>query len=179
MIYVKLISVSFFGYVPTDGTFNTMRSGQICPVSSPMLLNKKQNGRRIKGANEPMFTLTGRDQHGVLIKEATKKGFAEAYEGDSINLSQPNSKTRRGRVGRDIAHTLTTGVEQAILHGARIRRLTPLECFRLQSVPDENCLRAMSAGISDTQLYKQAGNMVTVNVMHAVSEAIKKNTKAV
>ena len=35
----------------------------------------------------------------ILVREATKKGYAEAYEGDSINFEQPNSKTRRGRVG--------------------------------------------------------------------------------
>ena len=39
----------------------------------------------------------------LLIKEATKQGFAEARWGDSINLSLPNSKTRRGRVGHKVA----------------------------------------------------------------------------
>jgi DNA (cytosine-5)-methyltransferase 1 len=52
---------------------------------------------------------------GVLVKEATKQGYAIAYEGDSINLEQPNSKTRRGRVGRGVAQTLTTSCDQAVL----------------------------------------------------------------
>ena len=60
----------------------------------------------------------------VLIREATKKGYAEAYEGDSINLEQPNSKTRRGRVGKQVAQTLTTSPQQAVvLPKLRIRNL--------------------------------------------------------
>lgn len=51
----------------------------------------------------------------IPIKEATKKGYAEAEVGDSINLEQPNSKTRRGRVGKQVAQTLTTSCNQAIV----------------------------------------------------------------
>ena len=51
----------------------------------------------------------------VIVPEATKKGYAKAYEGDSINLDQPNSKTRRGRVGRQIANTLTCVCSQAVV----------------------------------------------------------------
>ena len=48
----------------------------------------------------------------VIIPEATKKGYAEAEVGDSINLSVPNSETRRGRVGKGEAQTLDTGMQQ-------------------------------------------------------------------
>ena len=51
----------------------------------------------------------------AYIKEATKKGYAEIYEGDSVNLEQLNSKTRRGRVGRQCAQTLTTSCNQAVV----------------------------------------------------------------
>ena len=51
----------------------------------------------------------------VIVPEATKKGYAEAEVGDSINLEQPNSKTRRGRVGKQVAQTLTTSCNQAII----------------------------------------------------------------
>jgi DNA (cytosine-5)-methyltransferase 1 len=51
----------------------------------------------------------------ICVKEATKTGYAEAYEGDSINLEQPNSKTRRGRVGHGVAQTLTTSPQQAVV----------------------------------------------------------------
>lgn len=55
----------------------------------------------------------------------------------------------------------------------RIRRLTPRECWRLQGFPDEYFDKAREAGISDTQLYKQAGNGVTVNVARAIGERLK------
>lgn len=61
---------------------------------------------------------TGCSQNGsgtFLVKEATKKGYAEASEGDSINLEQPNSKTRRGRVGHGVAQTLTTSPQQGVV----------------------------------------------------------------
>ena len=51
----------------------------------------------------------------VLVREATKQGYAEAYEGDSVNLEQPNSKTRRGRVGKQVAQTLTTSPQQGVV----------------------------------------------------------------
>lgn len=51
----------------------------------------------------------------VLVKEATKQGYAEAYVGDSVNLEQPNSTTRRGRVGRQVAQTLTTTPQQGVV----------------------------------------------------------------
>ena len=53
----------------------------------------------------------------VIVREATKKGYAEAVEGDSVNIGQPNSKTRRGRVGKQVAQTLTTagGNEMAVV----------------------------------------------------------------
>lgn len=110
----------------------------------------------------------------VMVKEATKKGYDIATVGDSINISQPNSKTRRGRVGHGIANTLVTGAEQATLTSdGRIRMLTPRECWRLQAFPDELFDKAKSAGLSDSQLYKQAGNSVTVNVIEAIAKGFK------
>lgn len=110
----------------------------------------------------------------VMVKEATKKGYDIATVGDSINISQPNSKTRRGRVGNGIANTLVTGSEQATLTSdGRIRMLTPRECWRLQAFPDELFDKVKDAGLSDSQLYKQAGNSVTVNVIEAISKGFK------
>ena len=51
----------------------------------------------------------------VKVREATAQGYAEAVEGDSINLEQPNSKTRRGRVGKQVAQTLVTSPNQAVV----------------------------------------------------------------
>jgi len=147
----------------------------------------------------------------IVVKEATKQGYAIAKEGDSINLSNPNSETRRGRVDNQIANTLDTACNQAVVvpefeiadyrsdeglriranglspcitssireaewnpnigtrnapitsNGQRIRRLTPLECMRLQGYPDDYIKPC-----SDSQTYKQAGNSITVNVMKAI-----------
>lgn len=209
----------------------------------------------------------------ILIPEASKQGFAIAEEGDTINFSNPNSTTRRGRVGKQIANTIDTACNQAVLElvgnlyennadagriydsegisrtlkseggglGSktglyieqlnpstesggkqpykqnriyngdtispaldtecgkphytdkhyRIRRLTPLECWRLQGYSDEyfyqakeeavinNALILVNSkrsfdikkaveGMSDTQLYKQAGNSISTTVAKAV-----------
>lgn len=141
------------------------------PVLTPDRAKKRQNGRRFKENGDPMFTLTGQDRHGVMIKEATAKGYTEAHEGDSINLSVPNSKTRRGRVGKGVANTLDTSCAQGVLDGYRIRKLTPRECFRLQGFPDE-CFDRAAAVNSDSQLYKQAGNSVTVNVIYEIARRL-------
>jgi len=110
----------------------------------------------------------------VMVKEATKKGYDVASVGDSINISQPNSKTRRGRVGHGIANTLLTGSEQATLVADyRIRKLTPRETWRLQAFPDELFEKAKASGMSDSQLYKQAGNSVTVNVIEYIGGLLK------
>ncbi|WP_335621914.1 DNA cytosine methyltransferase [Clostridium botulinum] len=119
-----------------------------------------------------MFTLTKQDIHGVYIKEATQKGYAEAYEGDSINLAVPNSKTRRGRVGKGIANTLDTSCNQGTLMEGRIRKLTPKECWRLQGIPDEITDKVIAAGISNTQMYKGAGDSCTVNVIYEIAKRI-------
>ena len=136
---------------------------------TPDRLKKRQNGRRFKDNEEPMFTLTGQDKHGVMITEATQKGYAVANEGDSINLSVPNSKTRRGRVGKKVAQTLDTGMHQYTLKSSQIRRLTPTECERLQGFPD-----GWTEGISDTQRYKCLGNAVTTNVVCEIAKRLLK-----
>lgn len=150
----------------------------------------------------------------VFVPEATKKGYAEAVDGDSINLEQPNSKTRRGRIGRGVAQTLTTSCNQEVIEpnievignyspsnhdasrivhcngiaptvkenhgtvtatnvGLRIRKLTPKECFRLMGFDDNDVDILVENGISNTQLYKQAGNSIVVNVLEAIFENLK------
>lgn len=149
----------------------------------------------------------------VKVKEATKKGYAIAEPYDSINLEHQNSKTRRGRVGKQVAQTLTTSCNQAvvecdeirvagslehygndqmnrvydpngiaptitvvsgggrekkILDNLRIRKLTPLECFRLMGFDDLDCRILDDNKISNTQLYKQAGNSIVVDVAEEI-----------
>lgn len=87
--------------------------------------------------------------------------------------SVPNSKTRSGRVGKGVANTLDTSCAQGVLDGYRIRKLTPRECFRLQGFPDEYFDRAAAVN-SDRQLYIQAGNSVTVNVVYEIARKLMK-----
>lgn len=126
---------------------------------SPTVTAKTGGGREIK----------------VIVREATKKGFAEAYEGDSINLEQPNSKTRRGRVGRGVAQTLTTSPQQAVVesYNSRIRKLTPKECWRLMGFCDADFEKAEAVN-SNTQLYKQAGNSIVVDVLYYIFKNLLK-----
>ena len=108
----------------------------------------------------------------IRVKEATSQGYAEAEIGDSVNLSHPNSKTRRGRVGKQIANTLLTGESQGVVEpDFRIRKLTPRECWRLQGFPDWAFDKAQEVN-SNSQLYKQAGNSVTVNVIAAIAKEL-------
>lgn len=96
------------------------------PCLTPDRESKRQNGRRFKEPNDPMFTLTAQDRHGVLI-----------YKGEEYY----------------------------------IRRLTPKECFRLQGFTDEQFEKAQAVN-SNSQLYKQAGNAVTVNVACLLGEQL-------
>tara|TARA_R100000781_G_scaffold97128_2_gene61020 strand:- start:686 stop:1900 length:1215 start_codon:yes stop_codon:yes gene_type:complete len=67
------------------------------------------------------------------------------------------------------------GHEPKILEEKRIRKLTPLECLRLQGFPDEFYYKCKEEGLSDTQLYKQAGNSMTSDVMYYLIKEILKN----
>ena len=152
----------------------------------------------------------------LKVKSATKAGYEVAEEGDSINLSNPNSETRRGRVGKGKANTLETSCNQAVIqinpslesggrqpyqqnrvysdegivpalcahksdlnieNNYRIRRLTPIECERLQGFPDNHTQYGNYDGevkeMSNTQRYKQCGNAVTTDVVQAIAEKIK------
>ena len=109
----------------------------------------------------------------IRVKEATSKDYAETEVGDSVNLSHPNSKTRRGRVGKQVANTLLTGESQGVIEpDFRIRKLTPRECWRLQGFPDWAFDKAQEVN-SNSQLYKQAGNSVTVNVIAAIAKEFR------
>ena len=112
----------------------------------------------------------------IKIKVANKKGYQEAVDGDAIRLYQPNSETQRGRVGKGVAHTLETTGQQGVVNQYRIRRLTPIECERLQGFPDNHTEYGVYDGevkkMSNTQRYKQCGNAVTVDVVKAVAQQL-------
>ncbi|NBL00316.1 MAG: hypothetical protein EOM50_20395 [Erysipelotrichia bacterium] len=162
-------------------------------------------------------TLTTNKGEGIkiLIKNATKKGHLIAKDGDGIDTAYPDSKTRRGRVQKNMAHTITTDDSKAVVIGAsrgrnpentsdrttgspteqrleinkngtsntittvqkdnyavelpkyRIRKLTPKECWRLMGISDNDFEKAQEVN-SNTQLYKQAGNAIVVDVLEAI-----------
>lgn len=101
----------------------------------------------------------------ILIKNATKKGYLEAYPGDVVYT---NTSTKRGTVQPQSIQTLTTFQDKGVvMNDLRIRKLTPKECFRLMGFDDEDYEKAANVN-SNTQLYKQAGNSIVVNVLEEI-----------
>ncbi len=117
---------------------------------------------------------TGQTQQSYLkIKVATKQGYEKAEQGDYVNITFPSSKTKRGRVGRGIAQTLTCGDGNAIVtENVRIRKLTPRECLRLMGWKDEQIDKIAAANVSATQQYRQAGNGIVVQVLEFIFKAL-------
>lgn len=123
------------------------------------------------------LTVSGGNQKKIIIpiKENTKKGYKEADPFDSVNLAFINQNKMRGRVGKKISNTLTTSPNMGtITNDFRIRKLTPLECFRCQGFPDSWYYLLKKKKISNTQLYKMAGNAVSVNVIEALVKNLYK-----
>lgn len=131
--------------------------------------------RRVYGTDGVSPTLLtfggGQQETKILVSQATRKGFVECVGGGIADLSYPNSKTRRGRVQDDGLTCPTITAESNGLHRLestdRIRKLTPLECWRLMGFDDEDFYKA-EAVCSNTQLYKQAGNSIVVNVLESI-----------
>ena len=109
----------------------------------------------------------------IKVKVATKQGYEEATSGDYVNITFPSSKTKRGRVGKGVAQTLTCGDGNAVItENVRIRKLTPRECLRLMGWTDEQIDKIESAKVSSTQQYRQAGNGIVVQVLEAIFKAL-------
>jgi DNA (cytosine-5)-methyltransferase 1 len=147
---------------------------EVRPVLTPDRSEKRQNGRRMKEPGEEMFTLTAQDKHGVMLRPVRTeygKEIRKQYEAGEVEESRHNMTKLEPR-NDDIANTLTSvQKDNLLLQQTRIRRLTPKECFRLQGFPDEYFNRAAAVN-SDSQLYKQAGNSVTVNVIYEIARRL-------
>ena len=161
---------------------NTMQGGSrepkiAIPVLTPDRVEKQQNGRRFKEDGEPMFTLTGQDRHGVAIQAKEIANRTRPNEEIEVVI-QENGDIRPHRMDKkksglselNISYEQNNSFTVTAAHapkiygistGMAIRKLTPRECFRLQGFPDWAFDRARVAGVSDSQLYKQAGNSVT------------------
>ncbi len=173
-------------------------------VASPGFLRKQQR-RRFKEPHEPMYTLTAMEPHGVLVTRKGRGADAlwvhrdvatcldasyhkglDAHQMRTGVMVRPIARlpSDSGQTGRifdpgGLAPTLLNhhgGAVAKILFDARIRRLTPRECWRLMGRTDAEFDRAKSAGVSDTQLYKQAGNSVIPQIVTAIGRRIVEQT---
>ena len=209
---------------PTQGERIYSSKGLSCTLTS---------GSGGFGGHSGLYLIEDTENFGLPIKSKTKDGYQIAYPGDSIDTAFSGQNSRRGRVGSQVAHTLTTSATQAYyfidlnpdsklteiarcitarqdsgisnrkaehsgvfvestiftddekfavafiepngeVHIGRIRKLTPKECWRLQGFTDEQFDKAKATGLSDSRLYKMAGNAVTVNVISEIGKIIKK-----
>lgn len=190
------------GLAPTLTTNKVEGQKIAIPVLTPDRTDKRQNGRRFKSDGEPMFTLTAQDRHGVVVENKVKqvgnlidtesfggnphRGRVYDISGISPCLNcmgggglEPKIIQRGHGYNQggehDIAPTLTSNSYHENNHlsdGFRIRKLTPRECWRLQGFPDWAFDKAQEVN-SNSQLYKQAGNSVTVNVIAAIAKEFR------
>ena len=167
------------GVFPFGGNSEEINGNNIIQINDSKKIRKQLKYENIwrvidtKGIAPTLGTMQGGNREPkIKVREATAQGYAKAEIGDSVNLAHPNSKTRRGRVGKGQANTLLTGESQGVVTpDFRIRKLTPRECWRLQGFPDWAFDRAKEVN-SNSQLYKQAGNSVTVNVIEAIAREL-------
>jgi DNA-cytosine methyltransferase len=156
----------------TDGKTNTLTSVQKDNLVMQLNPSKESGGKQPYQQNRVYHTngknpalCSGQEQWGgnaILIPEATKKGYTEVKPGDCFDLTMPDSETRRGRLMEDKSNCLTAAKFDFMqyIEDYRIRRLTPTECERLQTVPDR-----YTSCVSDTQRYRMLGNGWTVDVI--------------
>ena len=132
------------------------------PVLTPDRAEKRQNGRRFKEDGEPMFTLTGQDRHGIAIevREAMNAFAVDREQGIFVQVSEEL-----------VVYAVWYEKYQCYI---AVRKLTPKECFRLQGWTDDYYAKAQFVN-SDSQLYKQAGNGVTVTVIEAMARKMNVN----
>jgi DNA (cytosine-5)-methyltransferase 1 len=129
-----------------------------------------------KDGNTNTLTTVQKDNV-VIVPQNTKQGYAIAHVGDGIYTNRADSK--RGVVQRESIPTLkTSNKDIAVVVGdpidlISIRRLTPRECWRLMGWSDDDIDKAFKANVSETQLYKMAGNSIIVNCLEAIFKNIR------
>lgn len=175
---------------PTVTTNKGEGSKIAIPVLTPDRAKKRQNGRRFKTDGEPMFTLTSQDSHGIVIAGRLPSARQQSGRVYSSNGLAPTLSTMQGgdqepkiiqrargynKGGtHQLSPTLSSQSWQennSLQNNHRIRKLTPKECWRLQGFPDWAFDKASQVN-SNSQLYKQAGNSVTVNVIEAIAKEL-------
>jgi DNA (cytosine-5)-methyltransferase 1 len=138
---------------------------------------EKGNGFRFKPqkGDNPALAITTRAggrmddnfvSESIAIPEDTAKGYALAQDGDGVYINRPEQK--RGVVQKGMIQTLkANGNDVVVTSEIRIRKLTPLECWRLMGIDDSDFYKAQTV-ISNSQLYKTAGNGICVDVFAAI-----------
>ncbi|MBD9940689.1 DNA (cytosine-5-)-methyltransferase [Enterococcus faecium] len=184
--------VSIEGIAPTMCSTTTQKDPTkiVVPVLTPDRIEKRQNGRRFKEDGDEMFTLTAQDRHGIMVAGKLPGNHDQNSRVYNPNGTAPTLSTMQGGGQEpkiiqkprgyneggihEIAPTLSSNSwhENNILeNGFQIRKLTPRECWRLQGFPDWAFDRAKQVN-SDSQLYKQAGNSVTVPVIADIAKRL-------
>ena len=129
-----------------------------------------------KDGNTNTLTTVQKDNV-VIVPQNTKQGYAIAHVGDGIYTNRADSK--RGVVQRESIPTLkTSNKDIAVVVDdptdlISIRRLTPRECWRLMGWTDDDIDKAFKANVSETQLYKMAGNSIIVNCLEAIFKNLR------
>lgn len=156
---------SITGTLKAGGGTGNIPKIVVRPVLAPDRLKKRQNGRRLKKDGEPEFTLTNQDRHGVLIEKVL--GSVQKHRAETDGTYSPTLTSAMGMGGGQIPMPVVRdGKELAI------RKLTPLECWRLQGFSDEQFYKTKNSGVSNSQLYKQAGNAVTTKVVEQIGRKL-------
>jgi len=155
-----------------DGKTNCLTSVQKDNLVMQLNTVTESNGRQpyqqnrvydINGISPALLAQMSCGTHAILVPEATKKGFAEILPGECFDFENPTSETRRGRKMEDKSNCLmaqTTTNFMQYTNDFKIRRLTPTECERLQTVPD-----GYTNHVSDTQRYRMLGNGWTIDAV--------------
>lgn len=162
----------------TNGVSNVKQDETaVCiPILTPDRSDKRQNGRRMKDNGEDSFTLTAQDRHGVGIGvnteiDGTSRTIKAQYAKNSLaNFIRTDSLGATGAMQINCQSIPCIWYDKYNCYIA-IRKLTPKECFRLQGWTDDYFEKAQFVN-SDSQLYKQVGNGVTVNVVYEIAKAM-------
>ncbi|EOL42995.1 DNA (cytosine-5-)-methyltransferase [Enterococcus phoeniculicola] len=190
-----------FEKIVEAGQFNSDKAplNTIFPMNTPTRFKSRCNAKRVKRNDEPMYTLKTVDRHGIIIAAKMNMVFEQANRIYSIEGLAPTLTASSGGghtpkiLIKDIGNNVCT------THDFEVRNLTPLECWRLQGFPDSAFLAAKFGSkeiankiieerldhyncdfdqkMSNHQLYKQAGNSVTVNVIYEIARSLKNISK--
>lgn len=167
--FIKVDTILQVGNLKTDSKRKDPQVGRVySPCGICPTLNTMQGGQREPKVLVKSDTNISLPNKIILIPEKTKKGYKEAYPGDCVYINRPHQK--RGCVQHNITQILKTSCNDlgVVTKDYRIRKLTPRECFALMGFQKEDADKLSNNGISNTQLYKQAGNSIVVDVLMGI-----------